>query len=76
MSFFGLIGITFPYCPHCETEVHADFKPTDLFVDEFSGIDSTEYKCRKCGTEMMIESHGNGLFNVYPDEDTMPEDDS
>jgi hypothetical protein len=74
MSFFGLLGVKDPYCPHCETFVHDDYRPTDLLFDESCEIRWTEYKCAKCGTEMSIESHGGGLFNVYPDEDTMPED--
>ena len=74
MSFFGLLGESHPYCPICETSVHRDYWPTDLFKVEIFDIFSTEYKCTKCGTEMCIESHGAGLFNVYPDEDNFPED--
>ncbi len=75
MSFLGLIGVLHPYCPICETNVHQDYLPTDLFKDEPFEIEWTNYKCLKCGTEMSIESHGGDLFNVYPDEDTLPEDD-
>ena len=75
MSFFGLIGVPQPYCSICETGVHKDYWPTDLLQDVEFEIPTTEYKCLKCGTEMYIESHGGGLFNVYPDEDTFPEED-
>lgn len=75
MSFFGLLGVDFPYCPHCEHPVHADYVPSDFLKEEDCPVESTQYKCRTCGTEMAIESHGGGLFNVYPDEDTFPEDD-
>lgn len=30
MSFFGLLGVDFPYCPHCEHPVHADYVPSDF----------------------------------------------
>jgi hypothetical protein len=75
MSFLGLLGVSYAYCPVCETGVHEDYLPTDLFKDEEFEIECTDYTCLKCGTKMSIESHGDGRFNVYPDEDTMPEDD-
>lgn len=75
MSFFGLLGESHPYCTICDTPVHKDYLPTDLLKDEDYEIESTKYKCIKCGTEMAIESHGGGMFNVYPNEDTFPDDD-
>jgi hypothetical protein len=75
MSFFGLINIRHPYCPHCETSVHLDyiFNETRMIGDDPD--ESIEYKCIKCGTEMIIESYGDSWYSIYPDEDTMPEDD-
>jgi hypothetical protein len=75
MSFFGLIGVPHPYCTICDTLIHADYLPTDLFGEEEFEIESTLYKCTKCGTEMTVESHGGGLFSTYPDEDTFPDED-
>jgi hypothetical protein len=46
-----------------------------LFGEEEFEIESTLYKCTKCGTEMTVESHGGGLFSTYPDEDTFPDED-
>jgi hypothetical protein len=74
MSFLGLLGVSYAYCPVCETSVHQDYLPTDLLKDEAFEIQWTEYQCLKCGTKMSIESHGGGLFDIYPDEDTLPED--
>jgi len=76
MSFLGLLGVEHPWCIGCDSPIHADFLPTDITQGEDCPIDDTFYTCPKCGLVMSIESNGDGTFNVYPDEDTLPEDSS
>jgi hypothetical protein len=76
MSFLGLLNVEHPYCPICGASVHADYVLNELrMADQNSPEEEqpVEYKCIKCGTEMLIEGFGCGIYNVYPDEDTIPE---
>jgi len=78
MSFFGLTNVDYPYCPICDTAVHADFVFNELRMHGKNVPENekpVDYKCINCGTEMSIESFGNSFYNVYPDEDTFPEKD-
>jgi hypothetical protein len=72
MSFLGLTAVERPWCIGCEAWVHDDFLPTDFCGGDEFPIISTTYTCPHCGLEMWIESHGGGMFNVYPNEDTLP----
>lgn len=76
MTFHGLLGLNVPYCPFCEHNVHLDyvFNEIRLIGTTDSSLEAVEYKCIKCGTEMLIESHGDGWYDIYPDEDTFPSD--
>jgi hypothetical protein len=66
MSFLGLISVEAPFCVHCETPIPAASLPEEEFEPKF-------YRCIKCGTEMSVEHEGDGIYSVYPDEDSMPD---